>query len=306
MIIDMKELSTEEVKALGVDLSSIEVCRKVRRLATLDRLRLDTSEHHSTLNKHLFAYLDYCETDKLSFVKEYLKNLQPYMIKEKGEPFICVIDNMYRISVYIKVDTTHNEEVVISFYEDNKDNHLITLPNPVENVVVFADKCRSYSYETGKALVDVMMQRGLLTLPISGIGVKYKDMFVVRKRDIEAQFLDYCNTYLSDLYTSDLNIDFSQIDVFTSLQQISFTSYGKSMFDTISLLIDSLCIQRDPISKKVADFALIEFCDNLKLSLEDEAKLIDTLNERYRVSSVKVMSDILVRIHTAIQARTLY
>lgn len=312
MIIDMKELSTEEVKALGVDLSSVEVCRKVRRLATLDRLKLDTSEHHSTLNKHLFAYLDYCEIDKLSFVKEYLKNLQPYMIKEKGEQekkdsFICVIDNMYRISVYIKVDSTHNEEVIISFREDNKNgiaktNHLITLPYPVENVVVFADKCRSYSSATGKATVDVLMQRGLLTLPISVIGVKYKDMFVVRKRDIEAQFLDYCNTYLSDLYTSDLNLDFSQIDVFTSLQQISFTSYGKSTFDTISLLIDSLCIQHDPISKRVADFALIEFSSSLKLSSEDEAKLISTLDERYRVSSVRAMPDILVRIHMAIQA----
>lgn len=312
MVIDMKELTNEEVEVLGIDLSSVEVCRKVRRLANLDRLRLDVSEHYSTLNKHLFSYLDYCDIDKLSFIKEYLKNLQPYMIREKGgqekkDSFICVIDNMYRVSVYIKVDSTHNEEVVISFHEDNKKgiaktNHLITLPNPVENVVVFADKCRSYSTATGKATIDIMMQRGLLTLPISVIGAKYKDMFVVRRRDIEAQFLEYCNTYLSDLYTSDLDIDFSQVEVFTSLQQISFTSYGKSTFDTLSLLIDSLCIQRDPVSKKVVDFALIEFCSSLKLSTTDEVKLIDTLNERYRVSSVRAMPDILARINTAIQA----
>jgi len=43
------------------------------------------------------------------FIKEYLSNLQPYMIirklqQESKESYVCVIDTLYSVSVYIKVD----------------------------------------------------------------------------------------------------------------------------------------------------------------------------------------------------------
>lgn len=55
-----------------------------------------------------------------SYAKEYaqdLSNLQPYMIErrkdqEKQESFICVVDNMYRISVYIKADNSFGDEMI--------------------------------------------------------------------------------------------------------------------------------------------------------------------------------------------------
>lgn len=95
------------------------------------------------------------------------------------------------------------------------------------------------------------------TLPIDVIGFKCKDVFIVRKGDIDRQFLDYCNQYIRDLYTSNLKLDFDQVDVFSMLQQISFTSYGRDTFSSISLLIDSIAIQQDSISKQTADFALV-------------------------------------------------
>ena len=39
--------------------------------------------------------------------------------QEKKKSYICVIDNMYRISVYIKVDKSFGEEMIVSFHEDN-------------------------------------------------------------------------------------------------------------------------------------------------------------------------------------------
>ena len=119
------ELTYQEAETRGVDTSMINVCRRIRKIAKLERVRLDEEEHRSRLNKHLFEYIEYCGLDKLEFIKQYLSNLQPYMIErrkdqESVETFVCVIDNLYRISVYIKIDTKQFEEIIVSFHENNK------------------------------------------------------------------------------------------------------------------------------------------------------------------------------------------
>ena len=133
----MREISAEEARKIGIDLTYVGVCKKLRKLAKLDRLQLDETMHRSNLNLHLFKYIKYCGLSPLEYIKEYLSNLQPYMIErrkdqEKQASFICVVDNMYRISVYIKADNSFGDEMIISFHEDNirgvaKTNSLITV-----------------------------------------------------------------------------------------------------------------------------------------------------------------------------------
>ena len=65
------EISQEQLESLGIDLSNIGICRKIRNMAKLDRIKLDENTHRSGLNKHLFDYLDYCGLDKLEFIKGY-------------------------------------------------------------------------------------------------------------------------------------------------------------------------------------------------------------------------------------------
>ena len=146
----MKELTYQDLEDNGIDTSMISVCAKLRRLAKLERLSLDMTEHRSGLNRHLFDYIAYCDRDVLDYIREYLSNLQPYMIErrkdqEAKKSFICVIDNLYRVSVYIKADTTQFQEAVISFHEDNKrgiakTNNLIRYSSHNQELVpIFAD-----------------------------------------------------------------------------------------------------------------------------------------------------------------------
>ena len=216
----MREISAEEARKIGVDLTYVGVCKKLRKLAKLDRLQLDETMHRSNLNLHLFKYIKYCGLSPLEYIKEYLSNLQPYMIErrkdqEKQESFICVVDNMYRISVYIKADNSFGDEMIISFHEDNirgvaKTNSLIK--NTKDRLVpVIADSYGSINRENGNVSVKLFVQRGMKTLPIDVIGFKCKDVFIVREGDIDRQFLDYCNQYIRDLYTSNLKLDFDQV-----------------------------------------------------------------------------------------------
>lgn len=149
-----------------VDSELVNVCLRIRRLAKLDRLQIQESEHSSNngLNTHLFSYLRYCGKDLKSFVKDYLSNLQPYMLvrrkdQEPNNQFICVLDTVYRISVYIKLYKKQFEEVVVSFHEDNKrgvakTNDLITKERLKDKVFVFADSEQGF-------MVDRITQKRL-------------------------------------------------------------------------------------------------------------------------------------------------
>jgi len=309
------EISQEQLLELGIDLSNIEACRKIRNLAKLDRVKLDEDTHRSGLNKHLFDYLDYCGLDKLEFIKGYLSRLQPYMLErrkdqEAKESLICVIDNLYRVSLYIKVDNTQFEEVIVSFHEDNKrgiakTNALIKHERQ-EYVPIFADSILSHVESTNKYVVKAIFQRGLKYLPLELAAMKYKNIFIVRRNAINTLFVDYCNEYIRDLYTSDLDLDFDKIEVFSMLQQISFTSYGNDTFSSISLLIDSYCTQRDQISRATADFALVTFSRNLNLTMEQQEELIHLMDEKFKVTSIKGIDNILRRIkdHLCLEYRS--
>ncbi|MCM1223890.1 MAG: hypothetical protein NC548_56500 [Lachnospiraceae bacterium] len=300
----MTEVTYEMLESKGIDTSMIKVCKQLRNLAKLDRLAIDESEHRSGLNKHLFDYIEYCGLDVLTFVKKYLSNIQPYMIQRRKdqEPlksYRCVIDNLYRISVYIKADTTQFEEVVISFHEDNirgvaKSNKLQI--NQSRYVPIFADSILGKVENENRYIVKVIAQRGLMELPLEIAGFKCKDIFVINRSAIDMQFVSYCNDYIKDLYTSNLNLDFDKIEVFSVLQQLSFTSYGKDTFSSISLLIDSFTIQSDCNSKSAADFALVTFVQNLKLTQEQQDDLKQLLDTKYRVSDITSISLILQRI----------
>lgn len=304
---DMNIFDVEEnlINEYGVNLKNVALCKKIRQLGKLDRINLDTTTHRSGLNKHLFEYLEYCGIDPLEYVKDYLSNLQPYMIERRQDQenfpgAICILDNVYRVSVYVKVDNTQFEEIIISFHENNKNgvakvNSLIR-PNNREYVFIFADSVTAFYEETQTYSLHLIAQRGLKKLPIDVSGKKYKDGFIVLRQDIERGFLDYCNGYLRDLYTSDLQLDFSKIEIFSMLQQISYTSYGNDTFSSISLLIDSITLQKDSISRATADFAMCTFVQNLQLTEEQRNDLMQLLEKKFRVTSIKKIDVILERI----------
>lgn len=293
------------ISRYNVNIQNVSLCKKIRNLGKLDRIKLDESEHRSGLNKHLLQYLEYCGVTPLDYIKDYLSNLQPYMIErrqdqEKFPGAICILDNVYRVSLYIKVNSSQFEEVIVSFHENNhngiaKTNSLIR-PKQLEYAFIFADRITAYYEGTNTYSVHAIMQRGLKKLPVNVSGKKYKDGFIVLRSDVERVFLDYCNEYIRDLYTSDLQIDFSKVEVFSMLQQISYTSYGSDTFSSISLLIDSLTIQNDTISRSTADFALCTFVQNLQLTDEQRANLLQLLEEKFRVTSIKQIDSILERV----------
>lgn len=279
-----------------------QMARRLRKLARLDRIKLDESEHSSGLNLHLYKYMDYLGMDKLSYIKQYLSNIQPFMLteiksQEKFENAICVIDRFYRISVYIKVDATKGEEVIVSFHENNKNgiarkNPAIPLNTPV---YCFADSIGSHVEGTDNYSINLFITRGVRNFPINVPATRYdEDGFLVRYTYINNALIDIVNGYLEELYTSDT--DYSDINPFSSLQQLSFTSYGNDVFSNISLMVDSILIQKDAIGKQIADAALVIYCNSIEMNDADKKELTETLHARYSVSADRALPQIIERV----------
>lgn len=278
------------------------LARKLRKLARLDRIRLDETEHTSELNLHLFKYLDYLGIDKLDYIKDYFSHIQPFMLKEmrsqeKFENAVCVLDRFYRLSLYIKVDATRGEEIIVSFHENHKNGIDAKSPlEPTDNMVyVFADSIGSHLSGTDHYSINLFIIRGVKCFPINVPATRYDDDgFLVRYHYINTELIDIANRYLEDLYTSDVEI--SGIDLFSSIQQLSFTSYGNDVFSNISLLVDSMIIQKDAIGRQVADAALVIYCNSVSMIDSDRDELISTLQSRFSVNSSRIMPQIIERI----------
>lgn len=308
-----KIITVLEAEQNGVSMEMVRICREIRNLAKLERIQLDATTHRSGLNKHLYSYIEYCGIDVKTYIRDYLANLQPYMLErfssqEPTDNFICVLDHMYRISLYIKIDKTFGREIIVSFHENNKrgiakENNMIK-NKPNYFVPVFADEICARIDGAAKEEIKVLMQRGMLLLPIRVMGQKCENgVYIVNEQDLETPIIDQCNQYLRDLYTSDLDLPaLDQVELFSVLHQISFTSYGNTVFSNISLLIDNLALQKSMIGKKGADFALVTYVNHLILDDDQANELIELLDEKYKVRSQSNLDLILERVKDGLQA----
>ena len=298
----MQKIITDQVNEAHI----INICRKVRHLAALDRISLDTSEHCDVRNTHLFKYLDYCGMDKKTFVKNYLSNLQPYMLfrnpeQEKRDSMICVLDNIYKVSLHIKPDASFENEMIVSFHEDHKRGVAKDNNKQPDKVRIIADSLTGGITDTNIKTFNIFIPRGAINVPVSLVGELQDDgTIMVQRNAIDNAILEVCNQYIRDLYSSDLDFpSLNEVELFSPLQQMSYTSYGNSVFSNISVLIDNMLAQKSPLHKKAASFALEVYTGHLILTNGQKNELISLIKNRYFTSSQKdisVITDMLIDI----------
>ena len=318
-------ITVSEARKNGVNLDNVDYCRQLRHIAACDRVCLDENIHRNNpYNKHLFSYIEYCGLDPLDYIKRYISNLQPYMLQhlpsqEKTDTMICMLDNAYRISLYIKADKYKGHELIISFHENINKRGFAKENNTIKNfsalqseiVPVFGEPTGARIEGSPREEIKLFVQRGMLVLPVLVMAQKCQNnIYLVERGTIENLIVDQCNQYLRDLYSSNVELEaLDKVEIFSVLQQISFTSYGNSIFSNLTLLIDNLELQRGIPSIMAADFALTTYLEHLYLTDEQADELIGLLHDKYNVSSTNIQP-LLNRIEdnllaTAIQTKSI-
>ena len=309
------EHNTNRDSGLILDNSALEqlnLCKRIRRLAALDSIRLDATQHASGLNLHLINYLKYNKLDPLEYIKSYLMKLQPFMIErfpqqEKFGGALCILDNAYRISVYIKLDTTEHEELIVSFHENSKAGlapvNSMKKNNYFVQIIPDCIISKAESQDKVSYVVKLIMQRGLLgiglNVPAEKEIVNGKEVFLARYSYVEVGIIGLCNQYLTDIYVSDLNLDINDIELFARLEEVSFTSYSHDSFSTLSLLIDSYYKQTG-IGRRAADFAISTYANNLSLTQQQKDELLGLLREKFAVEQGNKVNLLIERIEDSL------
>ena len=281
----MKSISRDGTEKSGIELGMVEVCHKVRKLAILDRLIVDKPACDGKIGR-LNDYIVYCGMSMEVYIRQFLSNLQPYMIEEQNDDGIsCVLDKAYKVSVRTESDATFGERAVVGFAEDNindtADKTELAIYGNDRIVPVFADSIVGIDKQNGNTVVRVFAQKGMMALPLSVVGIECENFFIVREGDMETQLREYCEQYIRDLYTSNVDLDYDSVSVADVLKQIPFTSYGRDTFAALSLLMEAVARQQHPISRKAADYALVTFAGNLRLSGKQRQDLIEIIKRKY-------------------------
>lgn len=256
-------------------LSQLETCRTIREQAKLGKITLDTSVKLSELNKHLVDYIEHFGIDLQDYVESCLSNVQPYMITKESDLTNCLIDGLYGLSI--------TDGLTVRLTEKDRING-VTVAATVRStkVPVFADRVLSQVSGTNKFVIRAVFQVGLLALPLELAGYKHNDIFLVDRRMIDTAIMSHCEEYISSVHESNYikknKIDTSKIKVFSRLQQLPFTVYGNDVFSNITVLMDRIV---DGVDIEKADFALIKFIQNTRLTREQQTELKELFREKY-------------------------
>ena len=269
---------------------SVNVARLIRRLARLDRIRMDMNRHQHSASDHLFDYLEYCGWSVLDYVKKYLQNIQPYMIirnksQEPNENYVCVIDDMFARSNRFRVKSWRY-------------------------VPVIAEEVKAYVPETNKRVITLWVMRGLVCKECTVTATQEGNYFLADYLAIEAQLVSVVNEYMYNIqenlkekeFELDNEIYNKEVIYFTNSQQLSITSYGRDIVFTISLLIDHSLTSNNPDYRKFADGILSIYIGNLSLTDNERLRIYQVLQSRYQIQDSPRTQPLLQRVYNLLQA----
>lgn len=284
----------------NVDRSMVSICKMLKKFAGSANVTVDRSTHRTGFNTHLFKYLEYCGKDVDEFVCEYLYNLQPFMLQplasqEMAEGLHCVVDTLYAVDMYIRVDTTDkSKKLVVAFHESNRmgiarsnrKNH-----KHDERVAIIPDTAQPVG-DRGEYDLTFSVMRGLAFYKIQARGRKLGDCYSVRYVDISNEILHLVNDVLFDIVASDIPEELG----FTDIRELTVTSFSNNEISVISMLIDAILATNNNTRKKYFTGALSAYIGTLPLTASEAISLEDTLRERYRVSDSKAIPGLLAMV----------
>ena len=196
----------------------------------------------------------------------------------KADNFSCIIDASYSVPLWIEVNTTQFKETVISFHEVNwynvKYDNYWKSAKELLCIALDANKVKVGE----KSIFKIQLLKGFLSFELSVPGVRVDDNFIrVKKERYESALLQECNLMLDDVLE-----EFTESPVlfpeFTNTKQVSFTSYGDRLENSVSLLFD--LFSRQPKNSQLS-FVLAVKLQELQ-QLPDSDVIIDQLLEKFK------------------------
>lgn len=261
----------------------IKICKKIRLYAATGRVNLEKVETAHTSgsdNLHLKRFVEMCGISFREFVLQYLCYLQPFQLElDKDQQFgkyvRCIIDLSYNISLYLKIEFS-GEVIVISFHENQRKKN---------KKYAFRQNGLTFAFsKTNAAIGDTILTtfkivHGFLVFePELFCKVVDIDLVKFNLEDMSNELLRFVNVKVDNLLESE-----DRLDVFNSLKEVSVTSFGETILNDISVLVDSLMTRGLSSSKRGLLLTALNNKMFELLALPNSEDYVEALNERYTV-----------------------
>lgn len=256
----------------------VKLCRKIRKLALMNRVDISRllEQHRNSDNLHLFKFIELCGVTIKQFMENYLLNLQPFQLElqedqQYDSSVKCIIDFSYNAPVYLKVEFTSYDFAVISFHENQNEKLNLFKKKWNDHGLAFAEVKGDIGVYT---FGQITLTRGISVFTVN-IPCQVVDNSLVKydSSTLASALLLHANQRISFL------IGHSDM-VFSDLKQISITSFGETLLNDISILVDAAMTTND--SDTLSAFAIV--LDNKIMQiyqLPNYEDVMQALNERY-------------------------
>lgn len=228
------------------DKQQINLQKRLFKIASDPRTKLDFRQHRNSKNLNLLKFIEFCKADSESYVKSYLRQVQPFMIvldknrSNKSSGFSCVIDSSYKIPLWIEVQESASGSCIISFHEvERYSKSLDNLWLSQKRLLMLPDNCNACSIGE-RGIFKVTVLRGMKSFQLDLRGKRLSEQVIeVDKRHYEDVLLNHCNVMLDEIVESvDAGLD--GIPDVKNVKQLSYTSYGDTVANEVSFLLDML------------------------------------------------------------------
>lgn len=255
----------------------INLCRKIQKFVSMGRITIDTDQHKLSDNKHLMKFLDLCGLSSNEIILKYLATIQPFQLirdnlQEYGKEVYCVLDISYGIALYLKLVFSATNGLVVSFHE----NQLAKTTKYLREESGLCYAITKTDVPIGSTrILPVSISHGLLTFKLDLVClVVDSDLVKISIGEVYANYLKYANDKV-------MNLTGKTHNTFSSVKNLTFTSYGETLLNDVSILLDALCLTAVSSDEKVGLITAL----NLKLkeiaSLPNAVDYIDALDARY-------------------------
>lgn len=259
----------------------IKMCRKIRSYAVAGKVNIDkaaTPHDSGSDSLHLKKFVELCGISFREFILQYLCNLQPFQLeldKEQqfGKHVRCVLDLSYSIALYLKIEFSY-ELLIVSFHENQRrKNKKYAF---LQNSLTYAFS--KTNYPVGETVLSpIRLAHGFLVFePELFCKVVDIDLVKFRLEDMSEELLKFVNIKVDDLIESS-----NQSEIFSSIKQASITSFGETILNEISILVDALMIRSISSGRRQLLFTSLNNKMFELLSLPNSEDYLNALKERY-------------------------
>lgn len=270
----------------------INLCKTIRRAVASNCVIVDEGDHNKHTNGVLYDFVRACGYEVREFVIRYLSVLQPYSIvrysqQEFDKQIRCVIDPTYKIPMYLKIDITQHNEVVISFHENQFTRLRDLTQNQSKYFVLLSDDSYTDNCVGITMPFKSSILKGFASLVYEGVGclVGVPNIFKIDKASMDSMIQEFISAQLERCA---VDIPYNEI----MPNDLTFTAYGDHVLNSMSLLIDSYCSVTSPGDRAACMYGINSILADILKSPECDM-YFDVINKRYAKVQSKHVTTLL-------------